>query len=157
MRADVARLRVAGSPVGEPVAGSRVRPDGEIVRWVTAFPPLGPDRPPFLIEHEPAGAEWGEGARAARAAFRHQGGGRVRLRTLELAVRDPDAVAADFGALLGLAFSGGRRVRVGEQVVLRRAATQGEPPTVLLVTEAGTAPLDAVRLGVRWVIEPAAS
>ena len=39
---DVARLRAAGSPIGEPVAGSRVRPDGEVVRWVCAFPELGP-------------------------------------------------------------------------------------------------------------------
>ena len=82
---DVERLRAAGSPIDEPVAGSRVRPDGEVVRWVCAFPELGPDRPPFLIEHEPAGAEWGEEARAARAAFRHPGGGRVRLTALRAA------------------------------------------------------------------------
>ena len=38
---DVVRLRAGGSPIGEPVAGSRVRPDGGVVRWLTAFPPAG--------------------------------------------------------------------------------------------------------------------
>ena len=66
---DVVRLRAGGSPIGEPVAGSRVRPDGGVVRWLTAFPPAGSGEPPFLIEHEYAGAEWGDEARAARAAF----------------------------------------------------------------------------------------
>ncbi len=88
---DVARLRAAGSPIGGAVAGSRQRDDGEIVRWVTAFPELGPEHAPFLIEHELAGAEWGPEARAARSAFRHPGGGRVRLVSLELPVADARA------------------------------------------------------------------
>jgi Glyoxalase-like domain len=50
--ASVVRLRSEGSPIGDPVPGSRVRPDGVIIRWVTAFPRLGPEEPPFLIEHE---------------------------------------------------------------------------------------------------------
>jgi HPt (histidine-containing phosphotransfer) domain-containing protein len=96
---DVARLRAAGSPIGEPVAGSRVGPDGEVVRWVCAFPELGPERPPFLIEHETAGAEWDDEARAARAAFRHPGGGRVRghRRSTDgrLSVRHPGRLERD--------------------------------------------------------------
>ncbi len=90
---DVERLRTAGSPIGEPVTGSRVRPDGEVVRWVCSFPELGPERPPFLIEHETVGAEWGDEARAARAAFRHPGGGRVRLTALEIPGADREQVA----------------------------------------------------------------
>lgn len=157
VRQDVARLRLAGSSIGEPGAGSRVRPDGETVRWVTAFPALGAERPPFLIEHDLEGAEWGAGARAARAAFRHPRGGRVRLTALELPVHDPGAVAAEYGCVLGLAFSEGWRALVGEhELVLRRAATRGEPPAVRLAAEAGTPPLEVTRVGVRWVIEPAA-
>ena len=72
---DVARLRAAGSAIAPPVDGSRVRPDGEVVRWRTAAAwPLGPCEPPFLIEHESTGAEWGEAARAGRQAFEHPGG-----------------------------------------------------------------------------------
>ena len=85
---DVGRLRAAGSSIATPVDGSRTRPDGEVVRWRTAGPAAPrPVRPPFLIEHEDAGAEWGAEARAARAAFRHPGGGRLRLTTLELPAR----------------------------------------------------------------------
>ena len=39
---DVRTLWTDGSTIGEPVAGSRVRPDGGVVRWITAFPALGP-------------------------------------------------------------------------------------------------------------------
>ena len=85
---EVERLRAAGSSIGDAVPGSRRRPDGELVRWVTAFPILGPERPPFLIEHEPVGAEWGPEARAARAAFRHPVGGAVRLEGLTIPARD---------------------------------------------------------------------
>ena len=95
--AEVSRLRSAGSPVGDPVPGSRRRPDGEVVRWTCAFPELGPERPPFLIEHEAAGSEWGDAVRAARAAFRHPGGGAVRLASLELPAPDAAAVADAYG------------------------------------------------------------
>lgn len=145
---DVARLRAAGSPIGEPVAGSRRRPDGEAVRWVTAFPPLGPEQPPFLIEHEPVGAEWGPEARAARASARHPVGGRVRLATLELPVVDAPMAAEAYGATLGIPFSEGWRVGVGDAcVILREGTTE---PMVELAVEPGTPPLDEVRFGVRW-------
>lgn len=148
---DVMRLRAAGSPIGEPVAGSRTRPDGDVVRWATAFPPLGPDEPPFLIEHERAGAEWGDEARAARAAFRHSVGDRVRMTSLELPVADAGATAEAYGRVLGIAFSEGWRTAVGEQAVALRGAPPAERPLVRLVAEPGTPPLDLVRFGIRWV------
>jgi hypothetical protein len=158
VRTDVARLRAAASSIGQPVAGSRRRPDGETVRWVTAFPVLGPERPPFVIEHEMAGAEWGDEARAERARFRHPIGGRVRLSALELPVGDPAAVAGEYGAVLGIAFSEGWRTRIGpHEVVLRRTGTPGGPPVVRLSAEAGTPGLDVERFGVRWVREASAS
>jgi catechol 2,3-dioxygenase-like lactoylglutathione lyase family enzyme len=146
--AEVARLRAAGSPIGEPVPGSRRRPDGEIVRWTCAFPELGPDRPPFLIEHEPAGAEWGPEARATRAAFRHPGGGALRLASLELPVTHAHAVAREYGTVLGIAFSEGWRAAVGPQETVLRPG--GGEPVVTLTGEPGTEPLDLVRFGVRW-------
>src|SRR6478752_983603 len=84
VEAEVERLRATGSPIGDVAAGSRTRPDGEVVRWVTAFPVIGPERPPFLIEHEAAGAEWGPAARRARAELRHPAGGAVQLTGLTI-------------------------------------------------------------------------
>ena len=146
---DVARLQAGGSPILSPVAGSRRRPDGEIVRWWTAFPALGPERPPFLIEHELAGAEWGTEARAARAAVRQPVGGAVRLATLELPVADAARVAERYGTDLGVAFSEGWRVVVGhdQSIVLREG---GGAPVVELGVEPGTPPLDVEAFGVRW-------
>jgi hypothetical protein len=145
---DVARLRAAGSPIGDVVAGSRVRPDGDVVRWSCAFPVLGPDRAPFLIEHAYQGAEWGPEARAARAAFRHPGGGRVRLASLELPVADATAAVREYGTVLGIAFSEGWRTAVGAQVVGLREG--GGTPVVTLDAEPGTEPMETLRFGVRW-------
>ncbi len=133
---DVARLRAAGSTVSVPEAGERRRPDGEIVRWQTAGPArLGPAEPPFLIEHEPYGAEWGDAARHARSRFEHPAGGRVRLVGLELAVPDPAALAAAYRLQVGLAMEpaagaapGEQEARVGEQAIrLVHAAGDGAP------------------------------
>jgi hypothetical protein len=146
---EVALLRMEGSSIGEPLAGSRTRADGEVVRWSTAFPPaLSPELPPFLIEHELAGAEWGAEARAARAAFQHPGGGGVRLTTLELPVGDAESVADTYGKVLGIAFSEGWRAAIGEQSIV--LVPDGAEPVVELGVDAGTPPLDAVRLGIRW-------
>ena len=152
---DVARLRAAGSPIGEPVAGARVRPDGEVVRWACAFPEVGPERPPFLIEHEATGAEWGEEARATRAAFRHPGGGQVRLTALDLPVADAPTVAREYREVLGIAFAEGWRTTIGVQSI---QLLDGEgTPVVELTGEPGTAPLDLVRFGVRWRRVPAST
>lgn len=150
---DVARLRAAGSPIAEPIAGSRLRPDGEVVRWVTAFPELGPERAPFLIEHESVGAEWCPEASAWRATFRHPAGGRVRLATLELPVADAVVAAREYGSVLGITFSEGWRVAIGaQQVVLREG---GGTPVVELRGDHGTEPLELERFGVRWRRIPA--
>jgi hypothetical protein len=150
---DVAWLQASGSTIGDPVAGSRTRPDGEIVRWVTAFAGLGADRPPFLIEHENGGAEWGPEARTERAAFRHPAGGRVRLASLEIPVTDIGAAVEAYARTLGIAFTPEWRATTGHQVVqLRAGAPDGldAEPVVTLEGEPGTEPADLVRLGVRW-------
>ena len=149
---DVARLRATGSPIGDPVAGARRRPDGEEVRWITAFPELGPERAPFLIEHVYEGAEWGPAARAERVAFRHPHGGAVRLRRLVLPVGDPAAVAAEYATVLGLADAEGVALAGDQALALRRAADL-PAPVVHLSSEAGVATpdLDLVRFGIRWV------
>lgn len=86
---EAADLRAAGSLIQEPRAGERVRPDGRVVRWTLAVAlPLGPLEPPFLIEHDPAAAEWGSADRAEREAQRHPVGGPVRLVALELPAPD---------------------------------------------------------------------
>lgn len=149
LEAEVAGLLRSGSRIGSPVAGSRVRPDGEVVRWTTAFPALGPERPPFLIEHELAGPEWGDEARAARAAFRHPVGGRLRLAGIELPVADLPGVVASHQAEVGLRFDDAGSARVGDQRVRLRAA-DGEPPIVDIEGEPGTPQLDLLRFGVRW-------
>lgn len=150
---DVARLTAAGSPIGPPVAGSRIRPDGETVRWLTAFPELGQDRPPFLIEHELAGPEWGAPARKARAAFLQPVGGRVRLVGLGLPAADPSAVARIYRATLGIEFSASWRAIVGSQSIGLVPDTVGLP-VVHLAGEADSPTLDLVRVGIRWRREP---
>jgi hypothetical protein len=147
---DVAALRSGGSPIGTPVAGSRVRPDGEVVRWITAFPVLGPQEPPFLIEHELEGAEWGKTARADRASFRQLVGGRVRVTDLTLPVRDPAAVANAYGSTLGLAFGTDGHARIEDQVIRLLASNGSDGPVVDLVGDPGTPDLDLARHGVRW-------
>ncbi len=124
-RREVMSLRAAGSPISEVIGGSRLRPDGEAVAWQCAFPPLlGPAEPPFLIEHELSGAEWGEGARRARTSFVHPFGGMARLVGIELLVPDPKAAAGAYAATVGIvvppgpgAVPGDREVRIGDHSV----------------------------------------
>jgi catechol 2,3-dioxygenase-like lactoylglutathione lyase family enzyme len=124
-RREVGALRAAGSPISEAVAGSRTRPDGEVVAWHCAFPPaLGPAEPPFVIEHELAGAEWDEDARRRRASFVHPFGSSARLVGLELVVPDPKATAEAYARILGVAVPPGpgavpgeRETRIGEHRV----------------------------------------
>jgi len=131
----VATLRAAGSAIGEPVPGERVREDGAVVRWhVATAGPLAADRPPFLIEHELAGPEWGDEARGARATFIHPFGGQARVVGLELAVAHPAQVAADFARTVGVAFMpapgaqpGDLEARVGSQSIRLVAWAAGEP------------------------------
>lgn len=150
----VAILHATGSRIGEPVMGSRVRPDGEVVRWTTAFPALGIAEPPFLIEHQADGAEWGITARKARARFHHPAGGRVRLASLVVPVADPDAVAEAYRRDVGLDVTDGSAL-VGVQGVALTRGRPGATPIVSLVAETGTPLLDIVRFGIRWLRLPA--
>jgi len=133
-RREAIALHAAGSPISDAVAGSRVRPDGETVTWRCAFPPvLGPAEPPFLIEHDLRGPEWGAAARRARASFVHPLGGTARLVGLELVVPDPQAAAARYASTLGLAVPpgpgvvpGARETRVGEHAIRLVPASGGD-------------------------------
>ena len=94
---DVQRLRAAGAILTDPMLGERRRPDGSTVRWWYSLPRrLGPDEPPFLIQHDMAAAEWTERDRATRAA------GPARLLGVDLPVDEPADTAARFAHTLGL-------------------------------------------------------
>ena len=100
------RLRRAGSELSDIEARSRTRPDGEVIRWRAAFPPsLGPAEPPFIVEHELVGAEWGDTARAARASFVHPLGGPARIAALELPVPDIEEATDAYARTIGIEFS----------------------------------------------------
>ena len=121
--ADVATLRGRGSLLAGPIAGERVRPDGRAVRWrLAAGERLDPDRPPFLIEHDLAAAEWTPAERAARAD------GPGVLDVLELAVDDVDRTSQAFLRTVGLRFrpslagGGARDADIGAQRVRLRPA-----------------------------------
>ena len=148
--AAVRRLQASGSSIGDPVPGSRTRPDGEVVRWVTAFPALGADRPPFLIGHELAGAEWGVEARATRAAFRQPVGGAVRLARLTIPVADPAGTAASYRDVLGIDVGADGSMVVGDQVIRIAAISDTPLPVVGLIAAAASPALDVVRFGIRW-------
>ncbi len=158
--AELARLRAEGSDLGEIDARSRTRPDGEIVRWRAAFPPsLGPAEPPFILEHEPAGAEWGEEARAARASFAHPIGGPARITAVELPVPDIEAAVNAYSRSVGIQFSDidprSAHATIGSQVVrLHHGAPLWNPALVNIsvggIRELARREIDAV--GVRWRI-----
>ena len=95
--AEVERLRAAGSPIGDVAAGHGRGPTARSCAGSTAFPVLGPDRPPFLIEHEPAGAEWGAEARAARAASGTRPAGRPVSITIPVPISGAAATAIGRG------------------------------------------------------------
>jgi hypothetical protein len=144
-RREVAALRAAGSAISDARAGSRVRPDGGVVGWLCAFPPaLGPAEPPFLIEHELVGPEWGAAARAARASFVHRFGGTARLVGLELAVADPAAAARQMERSVGVALPPGPGAVPGE-----REGIVGEHRLRLVpASVAGAAEVPPARVGI---------
>lgn len=150
-RREVAALRAAGSPIGNAVPGARTQPDGAVVAWQCAFPPtIGPEDPPFLIEHELDGPEWGDEARAARAAFVHRFGGTARLVGLELAVADPAAVAAALERTVGVALPPGPGAVPGE-----REGTVGEHRLRLVpASAAGAAGIPPARVGIAGTAGP---
>jgi hypothetical protein len=100
----VGGLRAAGSSIGLPIHGSRLRDDGEVVEWWTAVParPLVPSGPPFLIQHAYQGAEWGHSALADRARLVHPIGSPAILARLDIATTDPPSAAAVLHEELGI-------------------------------------------------------
>jgi hypothetical protein len=143
-RREVVGLRAAGSPVSDAIPGARIRPDGAVVAWQCAFPPLlGPAEPPFLIEHELAGPEWGDDARRARAAFVHPFGGTARLVGLELAVGDPAAVATAYERIVGVVVPPGAGAVPGE-----REGVVGDHRLRLVPRTPGDASIPPARVGI---------
>jgi catechol 2,3-dioxygenase-like lactoylglutathione lyase family enzyme len=158
---ELERLRAHGARLDGPVPGERRRPDGRVVRWSLAIPaPLGPDEPPFLIEHDPAAAEWTPPERAARAAEAHPLGAPVALTRLELPVAAVDRAQARYlrtTALLfrpSLAGRGARDASVGPHTIRLRRAQAEDRPLVALRAGAGAGrSIEAELLGCRWEIE----
>jgi len=161
--ADVARLRALGSDLGDVEARSRTRPDGEVVSWRAAFPTsLGPAVPPFLVEHELMGAEWGDAARAARASFAHPLGGPARIVALELPVPDIEAATDAYARTVGIEFSAidprSAHAVIGSQLVrLHHGVPYWNPAVVEIAVDRapgspGGAPREIDALGVRWRI-----
>ena len=159
--ADHARLVAQGSALAEPQTRSRTRPDGEVVTWRAAYAELGPGEPPFIVQHEPTGAEWGDAARAARAGFVHPLGGPARVVGIELPVPDVVAVSAAYEATLGLRVdSASATAHVGDQSIrLMRGRPLIDPAVVVIevLDAAGGVGAnrrrDADAVGVRWRIE----
>jgi catechol 2,3-dioxygenase-like lactoylglutathione lyase family enzyme len=156
IRISVARLQANGSTIGPVVHRSRERPDGEQVEWSSATPPeLGPDRPPFLIKHLPAGAEWGAEALAARRAFSHPIGSPAVIEQLQLATPDPQGLAAACYRDLGLQFW-----LVGDVAVCStgRQAIRligGEAGATIVIGAAVDAPRSVTACGIRFEVVPA--
>ena len=158
IQVSVPRLRANGSRIGPVLQGSRERPDGERIEWWTATPPeLGPDRPPFLIKHLKAGAEWGADALAARRAFAHPIGSAAAVERLDLPTPDPAALAADCHRELGLEFwavASSAVCSVGRHVI--RLLTE-ELDVTLVIGAAVVAPRSVRALGMRFEILPASA
>jgi len=161
LEADLAGLRHTGSDFGDAVAGERRRADGAVVRWRVAVPRLlGPSEPPFLIEHDPASAEWTPADRDARAALPHRIGGPVRLDVLELPVDDVPRTIQRFARTADLRFrpslqgGGSRDADVGPQIVRLspRRREFGSAVVHLAATVANERAIDL--LGCGWVVRP---
>lgn len=156
----VAARRAAGVDLGPILDGSRVRDDGEVVAWRTAFgeDDLAVDGVPFLIEHRYSGAEWGPDAMAARAAYRHPIGSPVALAALDVASSDPDASGERLAAALGLAVEAVADLAVAEigpHLLRFRPAREMALAATVTLRATVAAPRIADAAGVRWQIVPA--
>jgi Glyoxalase-like domain len=155
--ADIVDLRATNTDLAPPMDGERTRPDGEIVRWrLAAAPTLGSTRPPFLIEHVAASAEWTAADRTARAA------GPARLTVLELAVDDLGATSRAMLRTVGLRFrpslagGGARDADIGRQRLRLRPHRADQPSKATIhLSIVGARPADIDVLGCRWVVRPA--
>lgn len=98
LAADVAAARARGLEIEDPEDGSRLRPDGTLLRWRTArvVGSVWGGRLPFLIEHEMP--------RDRRLSWAPPGGhplGATRVFAASVAVDDLEAVVAEYRLLLG--------------------------------------------------------
>ncbi|HEV2006379.1 MAG TPA: VOC family protein [Candidatus Limnocylindrales bacterium] len=164
---DVASFGTLGADYGDPFDGERRRADGEVVRWRLAIPNrLGPAEPPFLIEHDPASAEWQPADRSARKAQLHPIGGPdgaigpVRLDVLELPTESVPATIQRLTRALGLRFrpslsgGGARDANIGTQTVrLRPSRGKSAVPSIHLASPAAIDRAVEV-FGCRWVLRP---
>jgi hypothetical protein len=152
----VLRLRSSGSTIRNPERGFRRTADGELVAWsVATFEQLGPNRPPFIIRHEPVGSEWSPDVIERRRSEVHPSGCNVALRCVNLAVADPHALADAYAAELGLASQpdgGGHLVEVGPHTIRLTAADAARPPTTISLVCTGDTVTDRVveLFGVRF-------
>lgn len=160
LAAEVERLREHGASLEGPRAGERRRPDGSVVRWSLAVPPqLGPADPPFLIEHDPAAAEWTPEERAVRAREVHPLGGHVSLEVLEIPAAAAEVAgrsmallaASDLRFRPSLAGGGARDATIGRQTIRLRPAAAGALPTIRLAAPGGDA-RDVEAVGLRFVV-----
>jgi hypothetical protein len=157
---EIESLRRQGSELMDAIEGQRVRPDGDVVRWRLARLPE-PDPQigsAFIIEHDPAAAEWRPPDREARAVFEHPLGTRAVLERVEFSV---DQVARALPRLhrhLGLTFrpslagGGARDATIGAQTLRIRRLISSSPPTIVI--RGGSEPREAVLFGCNFVIEP---
>jgi catechol 2,3-dioxygenase-like lactoylglutathione lyase family enzyme len=156
IRVNVSHLQANGSRIGPVEHGSRERPGGGRVEWLSAAPPeLGPDWPPFLIRHLDDGAEWGADALAARRAFVHPLGSPAILERLDVATPDPQAVAADCHRDLDLDFweVGSTAVcAIGPHVI---RLVVDEPETTIAIGAVVDATRTVRALGLRFEMVPA--
>jgi catechol 2,3-dioxygenase-like lactoylglutathione lyase family enzyme len=91
---DLVQLRARGVNAGDPTPGSRVRPDGQTVKWKTTFIDATPTGiMPFLIQDETP--------RTLRIEPAHEGlGARARLSQLVIAVKQLEPAREKYRALL---------------------------------------------------------
>jgi hypothetical protein len=154
IRDDVDALHERGSDIGQVVPGERRRPDGQVVRWQLAAPPrLDRDLPPFLIEHDPASAEWTPADRLVRQDDP------ARIATLEIAVGDVSTTIGRYLRTTGLRFrpslagGGARDATIGEQTVRLRPQRDPNVPTATVhLAITGASPTQVDVLGCRWSI-----
>ncbi len=133
LTSEIARLRERGSTLLDPVAGERVRPDGQVVRWsIGRLPSPDPDLGlVFLIEHDTSGAEWQPADREARASETHPLGGPARLVRLAVPVQDPARTSLRLLREFGLQFrpslagAGARDTTIGEPDAAAGAGSRG--------------------------------
>lgn len=164
--ADVDELRSSGSRLALPRSGERRRADGRTVRWQVSLPPrLGPSQVPFLIEHDPTGAEWTPEDRASRAVEEHPVGRQVRLAGVEVRVPAVAAVINEYLRDVGLRFrpslsgGGARDASVGDHIIRLRPFQQGtsggRAAATIRLRVPAVVPRIAELLGCHWLIEPA--